>query len=47
LLFGIAPTDPSLYVAVALTVVATALLATWLPMRRASGINPVDILRSD
>jgi len=46
MLYEIAPTDPATYLAVALTVVGVALLATWLPARRASRIDPVRTLDS-
>jgi ABC-type antimicrobial peptide transport system permease subunit len=45
LLFGVTPSDPATYLgAVALTLIA-ALVATWLPMRRAATIDPVESLR--
>jgi ABC-type antimicrobial peptide transport system permease subunit len=45
LLFGVSPSDPATYLgAVALTLIA-ALVATWLPMRRAATIDPVESLR--
>jgi predicted permease len=45
LLFGISPLDPLTYVAVALVLGTAALLASYLPARRAAGVNPVDALR--
>jgi len=45
LLFRITPTDPTTFVAVALTLVAVAALASWLPARRALGTDPVRALR--
>jgi putative ABC transport system permease protein len=45
LLFGVTPSDPATYIgAVALTLIA-ALVATWLPMRRAATIDPLESLR--
>jgi putative ABC transport system permease protein len=45
LLFGVTPSDPATYLgAVALTLIA-ALVATWLPMRRAATIDPLESLR--
>ncbi len=47
LLFGIAETDPSTYAAAALLVAAVALLASWLPARRAARLDPYSALRAD
>jgi len=45
LLFGVTPADVVTYgVAIALTLVAS-LVATWLPMRRAATIDPLESLR--
>jgi hypothetical protein len=47
LLFGVGPMDPVTYAAVSAGLAAVALLATWLPARRASRINPIAALRAD
>jgi putative ABC transport system permease protein len=46
LLYGVGPTDPVTYVSVAVALAAVTLLATYVPARRASGVTPVDALRS-
>jgi ABC-type antimicrobial peptide transport system permease subunit len=47
LLFGVGPMDPITYAAVSAGLAAVALLATWLPARRASRIDPIAALRAD
>ncbi|RPI27401.1 MAG: ABC transporter permease [Acidobacteria bacterium] len=47
LLFGVGPMDPVTYAAVSAGLAAVALLATWLPARRASRIDPIVALRAD
>jgi predicted permease len=47
LLFGVGPMDPVTYAAVSAGLAAVAMLATWLPARRASRIDPIAALRTD
>jgi putative ABC transport system permease protein len=47
LLFEIKPNDPLTFAVVPLVLTATALLACWLPARRASQADPVVALRSE
>ncbi|MEO7966033.1 MAG: FtsX-like permease family protein, partial [Gemmatimonadaceae bacterium] len=47
LLHGTAPRDPLTFAAVAATVIAVSLFASWIPARRASRVNPVEALRGD
>ena len=45
LLFGVEPTDPLTYTAVALVLFGVAVIASYLPARRASRIDPIKALR--
>jgi len=47
LLFGVTATDPRTFAAVSLLLVAVALLASWIPARRAMRIDPLISLRAD
>ena len=47
LLFGISPLDPLTYAAVPVVLVAAAVLASYLPARRASAVDPMEALRAE
>jgi predicted permease len=47
LLFGISPLDPMTYAAGALVLALSAILASYLPARRASAVDPVEALKSE
>jgi putative ABC transport system permease protein len=47
LLFGVSPTDPLVFVAIALLVAATGAVTIYLPARRASRLDPLTMLRSE
>jgi len=47
LLYNVRPTDPAVYAAVSFVLIAVALLASYLPARRASRIDPLIALRDE
>jgi putative ABC transport system permease protein len=47
LLFDTSPRDPTVFLGVSAVLVATALLASFLPARRAGRVDPIEALRAE
>ena len=47
LLYDIQPGDPATYAGLILLLIATTVLASWIPARRAQRVDPVTVLRSE
>jgi ABC-type antimicrobial peptide transport system permease subunit len=47
MLYGVTPRDPATFAAVALLLVATGAVASFLPARRAAGADPLTAIRAE
>ncbi|MDQ2711054.1 MAG: ABC transporter permease [Acidobacteriota bacterium] len=47
LLFAVSPVDPVTYLGVSLVLIVTAILASYVPALRVTGVNPVEALRAE
>jgi putative ABC transport system permease protein len=47
LLYGVSPRDPGIFAATTILLSGIALLACWLPARRAARLSPLEALRTD
>jgi ABC-type antimicrobial peptide transport system permease subunit len=47
MLYGVRALDPLTFIGGALLLLAVGLAATWIPARRAAGLDPVDALRAE
>jgi ABC-type antimicrobial peptide transport system permease subunit len=47
LLFNVGPRDPGVFVATTVALLVVAVVACWVPARRAARMSPVEALRAD
>jgi ABC-type antimicrobial peptide transport system permease subunit len=46
-LYGVSGTDPLTFVVIASILIAVAVVACWLPARKAAGVDPLAALRHE
>jgi ABC-type antimicrobial peptide transport system permease subunit len=47
LLYDVKAVDPVVFAAMSLTMITVGVLASYVPARRASGVDPIEALRDD
>jgi putative ABC transport system permease protein len=47
LLFGVSPTEPAVFIAIAALLLGVAVLVCWVPVRRAMRLDPLEALRQE
>lgn len=47
ILYGVVPSDPATFVVIVAILLGAALLASWIPARRAARVQPVEVLKAD
>jgi ABC-type antimicrobial peptide transport system permease subunit len=47
LLYGVRPNDPLVFASIVVSIGAIALMSSWLPARRAAGVDPMEALRDE
>ena len=47
LLYGVDAVDPTVFAAMSIMMIGIGMLASYVPARRASGVDPIESLRND
>lgn len=47
LIYGVSPNDPAVFASIAAAIAAIALFSSWIPARRAAGVDPIVALREE